>query len=304
MYSRFRCWPPKHRLATVSGYVDLAEQIAAGIVAAHAVFVRIAPTDRAPDIAGGVGAHAVGDAGLGHFGKDLAVGYFAAFDIHVEDANVRRIVRTVGEAGVDDVELLLVRREGNAVRFDEVVDDDFDIAGFRIDPIDIVLVLFGRGFDAFVIAADAVDRIGEPDRAVGSDGCVVRRVQPLAVVLVGDDGDRAVKLGAGHAPAAVFASDQPAFAIDRVAVGIHRRLPEYAHMAVVLAVAHDAVVGNVAEQHVAAGREIDRAFRPAKAGGDTFDSHRAGEGRETGRSERNLGLFERLQVGIRIAAPG
>jgi hypothetical protein len=33
-----------------------------------------------------------------------------------------------------------------------------------------VLVLFGRGFDAFVIAADAIDRIGEPDRAVGSDG--------------------------------------------------------------------------------------------------------------------------------------
>src|SRR5262249_48259805 len=29
----------------------------------------------------------------------------------------------------------------------------------------------------------------------------------------------------------------------------HRRLPEYAHMAVVFEVTHDAIVGNVAEQH-------------------------------------------------------
>src|SRR5262249_58774052 len=69
--------------------VDLAEQVAAGVVAAHAVLARIAPTDRAPDIAGGIGAHAIADAGLWHFGEHLAVGHLAAFDIDIEVAQVR-----------------------------------------------------------------------------------------------------------------------------------------------------------------------------------------------------------------------
>src|ERR1700741_4188191 len=54
-------------------YVDLAEQIALFGVAAHAVFVRIAPTHRAPNMAFGVAAHPIGNAGLGHFRKDFAV---------------------------------------------------------------------------------------------------------------------------------------------------------------------------------------------------------------------------------------
>src|SRR3954447_22724705 len=53
--------------------VDLAEQIAVLGVAAHAVLVRIAPTHRAPDTAVAVAAHPIGNAGLGHFRKDLAV---------------------------------------------------------------------------------------------------------------------------------------------------------------------------------------------------------------------------------------
>src|SRR5690242_5636658 len=40
--------------------VDLAEQLASGRVTAHAVLVRIAPADRAPDISLAVGAHAIG----------------------------------------------------------------------------------------------------------------------------------------------------------------------------------------------------------------------------------------------------
>ena len=49
---------------------------------------------------------------------------------------MRRVVRAVGEAGVDDVKLLLVGRESDAVRLDEVVVDDFDVAGLRIDAVD------------------------------------------------------------------------------------------------------------------------------------------------------------------------
>src|SRR5260370_13250256 len=104
-----------------------------------------------------------------------------------------------------------------------------------------MLFLLGVGFDALIIAADAVDRIGEPDRTIGGDERVVRRVQLLAIVLVGDDGDRAVEFGPGHPSAAMFASDQASFPIDGVAVRVHRRLAEYAEVTVILREAHDAV---------------------------------------------------------------
>src|ERR1700681_923918 len=271
-------------------YVDLAEQIAVFSVAAHAVLFRITPTHGAPDARFGVTAHPVGNAGLGHFRKDFAVRHLSGPHIQVERADMRRVVRPVREAGVEDIELLLVRREGNAVGLHEVIDDNLDVTGFRIHPVDVVLFRLRLGFEALIIAADAVGRIGKPDRTIGSDNRVVRRVQLLAIVLVGNDGDRAVQFGPGDPSAAVFASDQASFPINGVAVRVHRRLAEYAHVTVILREAHDAVVGNVAEQHVAAGWEVDRALGPAEPGCHALDRHRAGEGWEAIRPERNLGL--------------
>src|SRR6516164_8538989 len=74
-------------------YVDLPEQIAVWSVAAHAVLARITPTHRAPNTPGGVTAHPIGNAGLGHFRKDSAVRYLSGPNIHVEHADMRRIVR-------------------------------------------------------------------------------------------------------------------------------------------------------------------------------------------------------------------
>src|SRR3982075_932605 len=155
-------------------YMDLAEQIAVSSVAAHAVLVRIAPTHGAPNTPFGVTAHPVGNAGLGHFRKDFAVRHLSAPHIQVEHADMRRVVRPVGEAGVEDIELLLVRREGNAVGLHEVIDDNFDVTRFRIRPVDVMLFLLRLGFDALIIAADAVDGIGEPERTIGSDERVLR----------------------------------------------------------------------------------------------------------------------------------
>src|SRR6267142_4105269 len=149
-------------------YVDLAEQIAVSSVAAHAVLVGIAPTHGAPETPGGVTAQPVGNAGLGHVRKDLAVRKLSGPEIHVEHADMRRVVRPVGEAGVADIELLLVRREAKAVRLHEVIDDHLDVAGFRIHPVYVLLFLLGLGFEALIKAADAVDGIGEPDRTIGS----------------------------------------------------------------------------------------------------------------------------------------
>src|SRR5262249_16023525 len=153
-------------------------------------------------------------------------------------------VRPVREAGVDDIELLLVRREENAVGLNEVIDDNLDLTRFRIYPEDVMLFLLRLGFDALIIAADTVDWIGEPDRTIGSYNHVVRRVELFGIVLGGDDSDRAVEFGPGDPSAAMFASDQASFPINGVAVRVHRRLAVYAQVIVILAQAHDAVVGN------------------------------------------------------------
>src|SRR3954471_24202662 len=99
----------------------------------------------------------------------------------------------------------------------------------------------------------------------------------------------------------MLAGEQPSLAVDSVAIRVHRWLAVYAEMTVVLAKAHNAVVGNVAEQHVAPCREVDRALGPAEAGCDPFNGHGAGEGRKTVRPERKFGIGG-LQVCIRIAA--
>ncbi len=99
----------------------------------------------------------------------------------------------------------------------------------------------------------------------------------------------------------MFASDQASFPINGIAVRVHRRLAVYAQVTVVLRKPHDAVVGDVAEQHVASSREVDRALGPAHPRCDALNRHGAGEGREVGGPERNLGIGG-LQMGIRIAA--
>src|SRR5215203_3395935 len=101
----------------------------------------------------------------------------------------------------------------------------------------------------------------------------------------------------------MFACDQASFPINGVAVRVHRRLAVYAHVTVILEEAHDAVVGNVAEKHIAASREVNRSLGPTEPGCDALNRHGAGKGGETASPERTRGLLERFQVRIRIAAP-
>src|SRR5439155_12990505 len=89
------------------------------------------------------------------------------------------------------------------------------------DAVDVGGGLFGLFLLAFPLAVDAEQRIGEPDRIVGLDHDVVRRVQPLALELVGQHRDLAVLLGAGDAAGdRVLAGDEAALAVARVAVGV------------------------------------------------------------------------------------
>src|SRR5215831_3343850 len=129
----------------------------------------------------------------------------------------------MGDAAIDNIELLLVRREADAVGLDEVIYDNRDASGLRIDPVDVTLLLFRLGLKPLVKPANAVSRICEPDRAVGSHHDVVWRIEPLAVVALGDHGDGPVKLGPDDAPSAMFAAHQASLTVGGVSVRIHRR---------------------------------------------------------------------------------
>ena len=198
---------------------DLADQRAVGVVAVDAL------AGARPDAALPVDAEAVEEAG-GRFGEDLAALQALAVGGDGEAADVARAVLDVGGAGVGDVEEFLVGREGEAVRPHHVADDAVDRAALRVDAVDVAAVDLLRRAVALVVGVDAVGRIGEPDRIVGLHHRVVRRVEALALPLVGEHGDRAVMLGARDAPGQVLAGDEPALVVDRVAVGIVGALAE------------------------------------------------------------------------------
>src|SRR5436190_1728417 len=94
---------------------------------------------------------------------------------------------------------------------------------------------------------------------------IVRRIQALAVVAIGEHGDRSVELVAHHAPHAVFARNLPALVIECVAVAVVRRHPEHRHPPVILEPAHLAVVRDVAPHQVPSLAGPRRSFAPHPA---------------------------------------
>ena len=113
--------------------------------------------------------------------------------------------------------------------------------------------------------------------AVGGYHHVVWRIQPLSVVLVGDDGKAPVKLGAGHATGTVLAGHESPLRIDRIAIGVVRRLAEDAEMVVVPQQAHYPVVGDVAEEQIIALAEEGWTLGPAEPRGNPLDAGSAGK---------------------------
>ena len=135
------------------------------------------------------------------------------FDVEGQDQAVRRGAR------FDQVERSFVRREGEAVWAPHILRDDRERAAFAVDAVD-VLRQFRLRLSTFVITGDAEDGVGEPDRTVGFHYDVVRRVQPPTVEAIGEDRDRTVDLGAGNAPPAMLAGDEPALQVAGIAVGV------------------------------------------------------------------------------------
>src|SRR6266851_3002107 len=198
---------------------------------------------QAPE-AEGVAAHPVRDAGS-RVDEDAAVGERGAVVDHVEDADLAR-----HRPRHHHVEAALVGREAETVGPRDVAGDHGGPAGLGIETVDVGGQLEG-GHVALVVAEHAEGRIGEPHAVVGLHHHVVGRVEPLVLEAVHQHRDRPVVLGAGHPPAVVLAGDEPALAVAGVAVGVARRLAEDRDRPRLLVPAHDAVVGDVAPEHVA-----------------------------------------------------
>ena len=93
---------------------------------------------------------------------------------------------------------------------------------------------------------------------------VVRRVEPLALELVGDHGDRAVRLVAHDAAAAVLAGELAALEVEGVAVAVAGWIAKHGHATVVVDPAHLHVVGDVAPDQIAADAVPCRTFGPQR----------------------------------------
>jgi hypothetical protein len=209
----------------------------------------------------------------GRLREDLAARQFGPVRIDLKTANVARTVLLVGRAGVGDIEVFLVRREGDAVRANHIGDDRGDRAGFGVDSMYMAALDLLLSAIPFVVGVDAIGGVGEPDGVVRLHHDVVRRIETFAVPLFRNDGNRAVNLGAGHAAREMFACDQPALIVDGVAVRIVGALAEDGDFARGFDVPHHAIVRYVGPDEIAARREPGRTFSPARPRPQALDTH-------------------------------
>ena len=122
-------------------------------------------------------------------------------------------VRSARVAGVH-VERLFVGRKGDAIRVAQLGGEQRDFpAGEPIHPAE------GEFLDRRLLPlGQAIRRVGEKDVAVLRDGQVVRTVETLAVVAVGERGFFPVLFQPRDPPHTVLAKDQPPLGIARETV--------------------------------------------------------------------------------------
>ena len=107
---------------------------------------------------------------------------------------------------------------------------------------------------------------------------VIGRVQPLALELIDQNGERAVHLGPRHAARTMFARNEATLPVAGVAVGKVRLAAKHrntiAHQRVG-AIAQDALVWNVAPQQASQIVEPNRSLGPATSAVNLFKARGA-----------------------------
>src|SRR5208337_1885348 len=118
-----------------------------------------------------------------------------------------------------DIKEAFIGGECQAIRPIEVPRHDPDRAALRIEAINCRRLLRLLP-SALVIVHDSINRVGEPDRAIGFHDDIVRRVQALTAVPLHQDRDPAVIFGAVQAPAAMRAHYEAALPVARLPIRI------------------------------------------------------------------------------------
>ena len=173
---------------------------------------------------------------IGHRDFDFAAG------VHAIDVHRQRLVHAAGLADADA----------------GIADIGIAHAAAIHRPVAVVGMAFRQ------IAAEL--RIGEPDAAVLVRRQVVGRIERLAVVIVGEDGHRAIGFPAHHAAEEILGGKLAALEIEAVAVGGEGRPAEDGDLAGLPDIAIERVVLDVAEDGVLAQARPGRAFRQMQAG--------------------------------------
>ncbi len=290
--------------------LDVADARAVGGEDVHPVIAVADPADPCPDVTFGVDANAIRESGLAverRIEQRAWIGKLGAVDIVLPDDVLG--IRVVGDAGIADVQLLVVVAEGDAVRFERLVRHLGDLAGLRVDAVHRFLLIrrirAGVGPLSLIKADRAIAGIGEPDRlVVGMHHDIVRSVELLAVGLLGEHRGRAVVLETHQLCA--LRRDLPAFGVECVAVAFVGRIAEaFGDVAVVVEVAQLAIVRNVAPHQIASLCIPGRAFRPEAAGVEPLNRGVADLGLEALRIDHDdVGIGITLRFGVAAEVPG
>ena len=223
-----------------------------------------AGTGASPDVAIGIATNPIGRgrcAGSGNIDLDETFAIANRLSIDVPDFDL------AAAAGVGDVDLLIVRREadsvGPAVRSAKFIGKLLDLKCLAVDAIDAGRQ-FGIRFETFIISANTVIWIGEPDAPVRTHDDVIGRIQSLALKLFSDDGHRPIRLITHNPAPAVFARKLAALKIECVAVAVSGWISKYRHPAIVFDPSHLHIVRNVAPYQVAANAIPRRTLGPQR----------------------------------------
>ena len=126
---------------------------------------------------------------------------------------------------------------------------------------------------------------------------IVRRIEPLALIRIRDDGDRSVVLVSDDAAARVLARELTALMIERVAVAVARGLTEHGDLTIILEPPQLAVVRDVAPDQilplsVPCGTFAPHAARPQPLNRRVADTQ--GVERGIDRDDVGIGIGDRL----------
>ena len=95
-----------------------------------------------------------------------------------------------------------------------------DLPALAINAIDIGMRQFRRAAFTLIIRHQAEGRVGEPDRSIGFHDNIIRAVQPLALVAIGQNSDRTIIFKAHHAAAEMLTRNHAALTVSRMAIGV------------------------------------------------------------------------------------